>query len=532
MQLKIKALFLLSILPIFIQANSDTSGSDASIPSIEVVGNKFFYANNGSQFYLRGVAYQQDTSTSTSGAAFVDPLADYEACKRDLPYLLSLHTNALRVYAVDTTVSHKQCMDLFASNGIYIIADLSQPSESINRDSPAWDLALYKRYTDVVDSMANYTNVLGFFAGNEVSNNASNTDASAFVKAAVRDVKGYIKSQGYRTIPVGYSTNDDAEIRVQMADYFACGNQDEKIDFYGINMYEWCGASTFEKSGYRERTEEFRNISVPVFFSEYGCNEVRPRQFTDVGTLYSDKMTDVWSGGIVYMYFEEANQYGLITLDKSGKVSTLEDFNYLKTELGKISPTSATKASVSPASLACPIEDEYWRAATELPPTPDQALCDCVNKEFNCVVSDNVDLENYGQLYGTICGLVDCSEIASNGTSGEYGGYSFCDDKTKLSFLLNKYFEARGKQSTDCSFDGSATLTSGKQDRTCRAVMSSAVMNGIVGGSTTTLSGSSATGGSRSGAGSSFMKNASTGDLGSLVCVVTAILGVSSVIFL
>ncbi|KAH3683052.1 hypothetical protein WICPIJ_005978 [Wickerhamomyces pijperi] len=483
MQLINKAITFSSLFGL-IQANSDKSGTDVSIPTIEVVGNKFFYSNNGSQFYIRGVAYQQDTSTSTTGATFIDPLADYEACKRDLPYLLNLHTNVLRVYAVDTTVSHKKCMDLFATHGIYIIADLSQPSESVNRDSPAWDVPLYKRYTDVVDALSNYTNVLGFFAGNEVSNNASNTDASAFVKAAVRDVKSYVKKQGYRTIPVGYSTNDDAEIRVQMADYFACGDQEEKVDFYGINMYEWCGTSTFEKSGYKDRTDEFRNISVPVFFSEYGCNEVRPREFTDVGTLYSSKMTDVWSGGIVYMYFEEANQYGLITLDKSGHVSTLEDFNYLRSELGKISPTSATKGSVTATSLACPAEDEYWRASTDLPPTPDQDLCSCSLQGFGCVVSDDIKSEDYGDLFGMVCGLVDCGDISTNGTSGEYGMLSFCDDKTKLSFLLNKYYENRGKHSTDCSFDGSATLGSAKQHKTCQAVLSSASASGRLGSST------------------------------------------------
>jgi hypothetical protein len=62
--------------------------------------------------------------------------------------------------------------------------------------------------------MAKYSNTLGFFAGNEVSNEPNNTYASAFVKAAVRDTKAYIKSKNYRPIGVGYATNDDADIRV------------------------------------------------------------------------------------------------------------------------------------------------------------------------------------------------------------------------------------------------------------------------------------------------------------------------------
>lgn len=53
------------------------------VPEVEVVGNKFYFKNNGSQFLMRGIAYQQNTENSTS-KEFVDPLADGDACKRDV----------------------------------------------------------------------------------------------------------------------------------------------------------------------------------------------------------------------------------------------------------------------------------------------------------------------------------------------------------------------------------------------------------------------------------------------------------------
>lgn len=203
-------------------------------------------------------------------------------------------------------------MKALADAGIYVVADLSEPSKSINRDSPAWNVDLYKRYTSVIDSLAKYDNTLGFFAGNEVSNNVTNTDASAFVKAAVRDSKAYIKSKGYREIGVGYATNDDAEIRMNLAHYFNCGDETkDNIDFWGYNVYSWCGDSSFTKSGWDILVKNFTDYSVPMFFAEYGCNKVQPRQFTEVKTLFGDDMTGVVSGGIVYMYFQEDNDYGM-----------------------------------------------------------------------------------------------------------------------------------------------------------------------------------------------------------------------------
>lgn len=487
------------------------------LPEIEIVGNKFFYSNNGSQFLIRGVAYQQNpmNTTGESQDKYVDPLADGDACKRDVKYLQDANTNVLRVYAVDPTKDHDECMKTFADAGIYIIADLSSPAESVNRDSPAWNIDLYKRYTSVVDMFANYTNVLGFFAGNEVTNNRSNTDASPFVKAAVRDMKAYIKDQGWK-FPVGYSSNDDSEIRVAIGDYFACGDIDARADFFGVNMYEWCGDSSFLKSGYETQTDQYKNMTIPVFMSEYGCNEVRPRKFTEIGTIFSDKMTDVWSGGIVYMYFEEANKYGLVSTD-GNSVSTMTDYSYYSAEMNSISPSlakSSEESSDASATLKCPSNNaKTWKASPSLPPTPDQDICDCVQDSLECVVADDVKEKDYGDLFGEVCGNgIDCSAINVNGTNGTYGAVSFCSNKEKLSYVLNKYYKENKDSKSACDFDGSASLAKTKDSASsCKAIISSVSANAQVTGSTSGASGAAhVSGSSSSGSGSSSSSSGSS----------------------
>ncbi|SCU98818.1 LAMI_0F16358g1_1 [Lachancea mirantina] len=484
--------------------------ASADLPAIEVVGNKFFYSNNGTQFYMKGVAYQADSANTTSGESFNDPLADFSACSRDIPYLQAVGTNVIRVYALNTSLDHTECMEALADAGIYVVADLSEPSLSINRDSPSWTIDLYNRYMSVVDLFQNYTNVLGFFAGNEVTNNKSNSDASPFVKAAIRDVKAYIKQKGYRDIPVGYSSNDDEDTRVPMADYFACGSDDVKADFYGINMYEWCGQSTFQESGYADRTKDFANLTIPAFFSEYGCNAVQPRKFQEVQALYGKNMTDVWSGGIVYMYFEEANNYGLVSI-VNGKVSTLDDYSYYSSEINSISPSSANNASYTPTStsLQCPATNSNWKAATNLPPTPNESVCSCMNEALSCVVSDDVDSDDYASLYSYICNVVSCDGITANGTNGTYGSYSFCSDKEKLSFVLNLYYEDQGGSNSACDFSGSASIKSATTASACATVLSEI---GTVGtGTASGLASFSVSGlSSASGAGSSTGKSAKT----------------------
>ncbi|KAL4780251.1 Glucanosyltransferase-domain-containing protein [Aspergillus varians] len=444
-----------------------SSALAADLDPIVIKGSKFFYKSNDTQFYMRGVAYQQEYSGSKSDTNnYKDPLSNGDACERDVPYLQKLNANTIRVYAIDPTADHTKCMNLLSDAGIYVIADLSAPSESIVRNDPKWDWDLYKRYASVVDELSQYSNVLGFFAGNEVSNNPKTTGASAFVKAAVRDMKRYIKAKNYRTMGVGYATNDDSSIREDMANFFNCGEEEESIDFWGYNVYSWCGDSNYEKSGYKSRTDEFRDYSIPVFFAEYGCNEVQPRKFTEVEALYGDKMAEVWSGGIVYMYFQEDNDYGLVSI-KDGKASTLADFSYLSKQLASATPTGTKKGDYKPSNTAlqsCPTLGKSWEAtASPLPPSPNEDLCKCMEKSLTCVAKSDISGKKLSSTFSTVCGYEDgkfCEGVNGNATTGVYGAYSVCTPEQQLSFAMNQYYEAQDDSSDACDFDGAASSQS------------------------------------------------------------------------
>ncbi|KAL4931371.1 glycoside hydrolase family 72 protein [Aspergillus undulatus] len=477
----------------------------ADVDPIVIKGSKFFYSSNNTQFYIRGVAYQQEYSTNSSSSGsdsntdYKDPLADVTSCQRDIPILQDLNTNTIRVYAIDPTANHTTCMNLLADAGIYVIADLSDPADSIDRSDPRWETALYSRYTSVIDAMAGFSNTLGFFAGNEVSNNVRTTDASAFVKAAVRDMKAYIKAKNYRSLGVGYATNDDSSIREAMADYFNCGEEDDAIDFWGYNIYSWCGDSSYQASGYKSRTEEFEDYSVPVFFAEYGCNEVSPRKFTEIEALFGEKMSPVWSGGIVYMYFQEANDYGLVSVVDSTSVSKMPDYTYYSSRINAVTVTGTNKASYTPTNTAlqsCPaVSAGTWLAtASPLPPSPNSDLCSCMDETNACVVDSSVDSSEYADLFSIVCGMTSCAGVSANGTTGSYGAYGMCQPKQQLNWALNKYYTEQGSQASACSFDGSAMTTkTTSATGSCSSLMSQAGTDG-----TGTVTASPTAGGSSS----------------------------------
>lgn len=137
-----------------------------------------------------------------------------------------------------------------------------------------------------MDAFHSYDNVGGFFIGNEMLNVGLDSPAAPYVKAAARDMKSYRDAQGYRNIPIGYSATDSAELRPNLQNYLVCGdNSSEAIDFFGLNAYEWCGQSSYQGSGYINLNNMAKDYPVPIFFSETGCQTVRPRTFGDQAAI-------------------------------------------------------------------------------------------------------------------------------------------------------------------------------------------------------------------------------------------------------
>ncbi|KAF4121867.1 X8 domain [Geosmithia morbida] len=457
------------------------AGTAAALPAIHITGQKFFY-ENGTQFFIKGIAYQQDTaaiSDSTGDSkGYIDPLADADNCKRDVPLLQELGINTIRTYAIDPTADHTECMKLLEDAGIYIISDLSQPELSILRDDPKWTVEHFDRYKAVVDELAQYDNIIGFFAGNEVSDANNNTEASAFVKAALRDTKQYIDDKDYN-LGVGYATNDHPDIRDDIATYFNCGDDDEATDFWGYNIYSWCGESTMEKSGYSDWVDFYKDYNVPVFFAEYGCNNpggAANRKFQETGALFSDEMTGVFSGGLVYMYFQEDNDYGVVEV-KNDKVTKMKDFDALKKAHAAADPKGVTEDEYDGAHKreTCPAISKYWKANSVLPPTPDSELCECAVAASECGVAKGTDEEEFGDVFAYICGNTDlCHAINANGTTGVYGAYSMCNPSQQLSILLGMYYDSQNGASDACDFDGVATTKTANAASTCDKALASA----------------------------------------------------------
>ncbi|KAF2278890.1 uncharacterized protein EI97DRAFT_456323 [Westerdykella ornata] len=360
--------------------------SVTAIPTISVKGTKFF-TSDGEQFFVRGIAYQLVPD---------DPLVDNKQCELDAKLMKTVGANSIRVYHVEPDADHDACMKTFADAGIYVWLDLDTFNTQIEQDHPRWNQTQVEAFQKVMDAFHEYDNLAGLFVGNEVITKENGTVAAPYIKAAGRDMKAYRDSKAYRNIPIGYSAADIAYNRPMLQNYLACGdNSSEALDFFALNTYSWCGDSSYQQSGYKERVREAQELNIPIFISETGCREPRPRTFEDQAAIFGE-MASVYSGAIVYEWIEEANNYGLISYGP--KVEPDEEHPDGFTRSGTPTPVTPDFANLS----------NQWKTLTpsgvkekDYSPTLTPPACPTYmsNSASQWQVSGNVPLPTIGQIY-------------------------------------------------------------------------------------------------------------------------------------
>ncbi|KAG9045555.1 1,3-beta-glucanosyltransferase gas1 [Tulasnella sp. UAMH 9824] len=452
----------------------------SALPKVTRAG-RYLYQEDGTRFYIKGVAYQEQGTVSTNDPSgfpeptdYIDPLSDANGCNRDLPYLKQLGVNAIRVYSVNSALNHDSCMKALSDAGIYVILDLALPvNGSIDRASPAWTTNLLDLYIGTVDAFSKYDNVLAYNVGNEVVTAPAETISAPFIKAAARDVKAYLKSKGSSAL-VSFSSTDGSDgadgWRTALAEYLACDTDATSIDLYGLNTYRWCGDGSI--ANYNGIISDFQNFPIPAYFSEYGCIKTPPRLWTEVGALFGEQMVNEWSGGVAFSYFPTADGFGMVTISSDGSsVTTSNDFTRLQTQYNAVSfiNSPAQSAAGTNTQATCPGKSDAFLASTILPPTPLHNVCDCLEKNvFSCVFS-NTKSSNTSPIIGTLLNYAcsqlgtlggSCVPIGADGAAGTYGPFSVCDPATKLSYALSEYYEGSNRQATACSFDGNSTVLS------------------------------------------------------------------------
>ncbi|ORY18312.1 Glucanosyltransferase-domain-containing protein [Clohesyomyces aquaticus] len=423
-----------------------------AVHPVKVQGQDFVDTVTGKRVMIIGVDYQPGGQAGYKPQNGEDALTNGTVCLRDAALLQRLGVNTIRVYNVDPTLNHDDCASIFNAVGIYMIIDVNSPlgGESLNRAEPAssYNAGYLSRIFGVVENFKGYPNTLGFFAGNEVMNDVgSSKENPPYIRAIQRDLKNYIAAHSTRTIPVGYSAADVRPILEDTWAYMQCSltgsiSDPTRSDFFGLNSYSWCGAdATYQTAGYNDLVTMFANTTLPIFFSEYGCNKPEgvARVFNEVAALYGKDMTGL-SGGLVYEYSQEESDYGLVVINGNGTVTLKKDYDNLQghynlLDLALLSSTNPSQTTVTPPKCAASlISGSGFSQNFTIPSPPDGAddlikngIKDPVNGKLVQVKETNVPMKAYGSNGVEIKGLAikilpdDQSNAPSNETTSPSG---------------------------------------------------------------------------------------------------------------
>ena len=102
--------------------------------------------------------------------------------------------------------------------------------------------------------------------------------------------------------------------------------------------------------------------------SEWGCIKNRPRNFEEMGALMNSEMTSVYSGGLLYEYSMEANDYGIVNIKGDSADPTNEFKMYASALAQDPAPDGNGGAASTSHGVPCPTMDPNWQVNPSLVP--------------------------------------------------------------------------------------------------------------------------------------------------------------------
>jgi len=334
------------------------------LDAIGISGQDFVVGTTNDRFHIIGMDYQPGGSSGYDPGSNKDPLSDADICRRDAAVMQMAGSNTLRVYNLNPDLNHDECASIYNAAGIYMVLDVNSPlpNGSIDEDNPgnSYNPVYLNRTFAIVDNFRNYPNTLAFFSANElIHKDTSFKQDPPYIRAVTRDLHQYMRARGGRVVPVGYSAADVREVLADTLSYVSCSiqgeaNDESKSDFIGVNGYSWCGATDWHTGQYDQLASIFGSSSIPVFFSEYGCNQVTPRSFNEVGTIYNPQQMPMFSGGLVYQYSEDVNNYGLVNITDDKTLALLDDLSTISSKWAGIDQKSLATSNSTATGLKAP----------------------------------------------------------------------------------------------------------------------------------------------------------------------------------
>ena len=141
-------------------------------------------------------------------------------------------------------------------------------------------------------------------------------------------------------------------------------------------------------------------------------------------------MTMVYSGGMMYEYSQEGNDYGIVTIT-GDSVTKSQEYNNFKAALAKYPPPTGNGGAASSShSVACPSPNSAWTIDTEaLPVMPSQAAT-----YFQKGAGTGPGLTGAGSQTASNSGLssANTTDGGSSSSSSDSAGVSLNVGKTSL----------------------------------------------------------------------------------------------------